>query len=368
MSVALMFYTVFTLVYGLGHWLIYRQATAAFKPHGLARGLLLAFLIWGALSPVIQGMIIRQPGLWAWATYIWLGLAFYLFLGSYISLILRLFRARTAANIWFICTIGLSLALVGYGLMDARRVVIRQLSFETSRLATTDDPLNIVVLSDLHLGSIEPLGRLKRVLGAFDPAKIDMLVCTGDIIDSGLEAADWPEAARLLARLQPPLGKWAIYGNHEHITDRALAAPFSKSFYKAAGIRLINDASVDLGPVRLVGLEDSRFSREARSVDRILMSMLPQGPRPFTIVLRHQPLVVPEALGRFDLQLSGHTHRGQMWPFRYVVAAIYDYVYGRFDLGQGSRLYVTTGAGTWGPPVRVGASPEVVMIKLKPKI
>ena len=367
MSAALIFYTVFTLVYGLGHWLIYRQATAVFKPHGLARGLLLAFLICGALSPVIQGMIIRRPGLWAWATYLWLGLAFYLFLGSFISLILRLFRAKSAAKVWFVCSIALALALVGYGIMDARRVMVRQLSFETARLPATEAPLNIVVLADLHLGSVESISRLKRVLRAFDPAKTDMFLCVGDIIDSGMEAADWPEAARLLARFQPPLGKWAVYGNHEHITDRSLAAPFSKAFYKAAGIRIINDASVELGPVRLVGLEDGRFSRDARPANRILLSMLPQGPRPFTIVLRHQPLVAPDSLGRFDLQLSGHTHRGQMWPFRYVVAAFYDYLYGLFDLGKGSRLYVTTGAGTWGPPVRVGASPEVVLIKLKPK-
>ncbi len=92
------------------------------------------------------------------------------------------------------------------------------------------------------------------------------------------------------------------------------------------------------------------------------MASLPQGI--FTLVLKHRPTVEAASLGRFDLQLSGHTHRGQVYPFNYVTGAIYPMQEGLYHLAAGSALYTSRGTGTWGPPMRIAAPPEVTIIEL----
>jgi predicted MPP superfamily phosphohydrolase len=94
----------------------------------------------------------------------------------------------------------------------------------------------------------------------------------------------------------------------------------------------------------------------------MLLSKLPRGK--FTLLLKHQPRLDPEARGFFDLQLSGHTHKGQIWPFTWLSALTYPMNAGRFDLANGSVLYVSRGAGTWGPPIRFLSPPEVTVIEL----
>jgi predicted MPP superfamily phosphohydrolase len=171
--------------------------------------------------------------------------------------------------------------------------------------------------------------------------------------------------------MQAPLGKFAIFGNHEFYQG----SEASEAFHKLCGFDLLRQRNVAIGKeLLIVGVDDTAgfhfhgpvFSDE----DKVLPPLKPGAPdesRPVVLFLKHQPRVLDTSLGRFDLQLSGHTHGGQIFPFNLIIREIYGRYRGLYDLGQGSKLYVCKGAGTWGPPIRLFAQPEVALIVLTTK-
>jgi len=185
-----------------------------------------------------------------------------------------------------------------------------------------------------------------------------VLVATGDVLDSPY--ADMRAMAAMMAQVAPPLGKYAIFGNHEFYSGVAT----STQFLESAGFTILRHDAVDVGPYLWIAGIDDRAGRRP-DLERELLSRQPVGRR-FRLLLKHRPLVSEDSLGRFDLQLSGHTHGGQIYPWHYITRMQFRYVYGLHELGKGSRLFLSTGTGTWGPPMRLGAWPEVVLIRLLP--
>jgi hypothetical protein len=117
--------------------------------------------------------------------------------------------------------------------------------------------------------------------------------------------------------------------------------------------------------INIVGVDDPtgvQMKIERLVSEKALLSRLPKGR--FTLFLKHRPVIDQEALGLFDLQLSGHTHKGQIWPFTYLSGISYPLSDGRFDLAKGSILYVSRGTGTWGPPIRFLSPPQITVIEL----
>jgi hypothetical protein len=165
----------------------------------------------------------------------------------------------------------------------------------------------------------------------------------------------------MLRGIKPRYGKFAVTGNHEYYAglDKAL------EFTRGAGFSLLHGASVDIGPIVIAGVDDRtgvQVRGERPVSDRQVLSKLDRAK--FVLFLKHQPDPEPDALGAFDLMLSGHTHRGQIWPFTYFTMLFYPLNAGRYDLGQGSILYVSRGTGTWGPPIRFLSSPQVTIVEL----
>ncbi len=183
--------------------------------------------------------------------------------------------------------------------------------------------------------------------------------------------------AGMLADVQAPLGKFAVLGNHEFYAGLSQ----SLAFHAAAGFTMLRQEHVAVTPqLILAGVDDPAGTHLSGSQEPDESNALPAlerrsatqaaaaaDPRPFVILLKHRPDVHPSSLGRFDLQLSGHTHGGQIFPFHIVHRLIYKYHPGLTDLGGGSKLYLSRGAGTWGPPMRLFAPPEVTIIKLLPQ-
>jgi len=156
-------------------------------------------------------------------------------------------------------------------------------------------------------------------------------------------------------------GKFAITGNHEYYAglDKALA------FTRACGFTLLRGAAVSSGVINIAGVNDPtgvQMKLEKPVSEKALLASLPR--HKFTLFLKHRPVFSKEAAGLFDLQLSGHTHKGQIWPFTYLSALTYPLNAGRFDRADGSILYVSRGTGTWGPPIRFLSPPEVTVIEL----
>jgi len=266
-----------------------------------------------------------------------------------------------------VCGVVILLATV-WGVIEARRVRVVEVRLSSTRLPPDSDPIRLAHLSDLHLSLTVGERHLKRVLDLIRKAEPDMIVATGDILDLSFENSD--DLARSFADLEAPLGKFAVLGNHEFYAG----LENSLTFHEAAGFRVLRGESVTVGDrLRLVGVdyavgrrrgeeckadEDAAFSRPAVGSS--------SSPRPLTILLKHEPEARASSLGRFDLQLSGHSHGGQIFPFHFFVRRRFPLGAGLHQLENGSALYVNRGAGTWGPPMRLFAPPEIALIIIEP--
>jgi len=249
-----------------------------------------------------------------------------------------------------------------WGCVEARHVRLRSIRMRSSRLPPGSPPLRIVHISDLHLSLHQGEEHARKVVGLVNSARPDIVVCTGDLADS--PEAGLGRAAELLRSVDPPLGKFACTGNHEFYHGIESA----EAFHRAAGFVLLRGrATTPGGRLMVAGVDDPAGARVGADCSLDEAKALGSDPgRPFTVLLKHRPVVSPDALGRFDLQLSGHTHGGQVFPFGWIVRFFFRNVYGWRELRGGGALYVTSGAGSWGPPVRVFAPPEVVLIVVEP--
>lgn len=371
----LLFLLCYLAIYGGAHaWLLWR--TVRVFQLGAPFPIILAGLaVFMILAPILV-RILERAGLEAPAKavadvgYLWMGFFFLCFSAA---LTLELARLLLALAGWlahrdlvppeaWAVTLAIVLGVVGalYGYFEASRVRVERVTLHTPKLPAGSRPLCIVQISDVHLGVMVGEEKLAKILGLVQAANPDLLVSTGDLVDSqrdGLRGLD-----RVLATVQPRLGCYAVLGNHEVIAG---LAP-SVSFTEQAGFRLLRGEVVPAGEVlTLVGVDDPALrGREAGLPEAALLDKVPKDR--FTILLKHRPKVEESSKGRFDLQLSGHVHKGQIFPFNLVTHLVYPAPLGLSDAGLGSRLYVSRGTGTWGPPIRVFAPPEVTIIDILP--
>jgi len=373
-----LFLLKFLLVYGLMHGYVFLKARAAFSL-GPGTGVPVAFaLLVMALSPLAVGLLARQGAeeaarLATWGGYVWMALVFLLVV---MLLAVDLYRgivilagaaARADLSAFtpgvkaaFLVPLVLSTAATAWGFHEALDIRTERVVIETDRLPDHVESVRICQLSDVHLGPIVREERLARMLDAVKRENPDLLVSTGDLVDGRLSRM--PGLVGQFREIRPALGMFAVTGNHEFYAglDDALA------FMKEAGFDVLRGEARDVGGLLTVaGVDDPAgrgFDLRGRSDgERELLADLPRDR--FVLFLKHRPVVEEESLGLFDLQLSGHTHRGQIFPFNYVVDLYFSIRSGLHDLGH-SHIYVSRGSGTWGPPIRFLAPPEVTVIEI----
>ncbi|WP_319452809.1 MULTISPECIES: metallophosphoesterase [unclassified Mycobacterium] len=341
------------------------------------------------IVPRVTG--IAEPAWLAWPGYVWFGLLAYLFLTLLVlepgrlalrrwvkrsrpepptqgteaeptpsAVNRRVFLARASA----VAAGAASVGLVGVGAANA--LGPPDLLRVPVRLRTLDPAFNgfrIAVVSDIHLGPLSGRAHTERIVRMINETEPDLVAIVGDLVDGTVD--ELGHAAEPLRDLVSRDGAFFVTGNHEYFVDD----PFSwLSELERLGVApLRNEHTVITrggSAFDLAGVND--VAGESRSdgpdFDRALSGL--DSSRP-TVLLAHQPVQVQEAAAHgVDLQLSGHTHGGQMWPFHYVVGAIQPSLAGLSTVGD-TQLYVTRGAGFWGPPVRVGARPDITVITLQ---
>ncbi|MDL1950695.1 metallophosphoesterase [Acidobacteria bacterium ACD] len=263
--------------------------------------------------------------------------------------------ARTAA---LVVALALSAVAVVQGLRPPRvvphEVVLPGLPEER-------DGLRVVQLTDLHLGSLLGPRWLSRRLDQVASLAPDLLVVTGDLVDS--ENGSVEPLVPLLSRLSAPLGVWGVSGNHEFYAglEKSLA------LYRRAGIRVLSDEWKEVVPgLVLAGVDDLTARRQfGRREDPLPKALAGAPATAAKVLLSHSPMKVEEAasLG-VGLMLSGHTHGGQIWPFSYLSAIPYPRNVGRFEVGT-MTLLVSRGTGTWGPPMRLFRRSEILVVTLR---
>lgn len=302
-----------------------------------------------------------------WLAFMLYGFLFFL-LSDIIMLILKIPGILKGENIllyskWsFIVIASTSLLLIIGGFINAIIPVTREYNITINKPAGSVKTLRIAAVSDIHLGSIIRKRSIKKMSAIIREMKPDLVLLLGDIVDGEigpvlrgdlLQYFTWPECTD---------GLYAITGNHEFIGGAGRTIPYIES----KGIRVLKDEMVTLaGGIQLVGRIDRdsfRFYGKERMTLKEVMKQA-DTTKPI-ILLDHQPFHLEESeKSGIDLQLSGHTHNGQMWPLNYVTAMIYELSYGYLKKGN-TNFIVSSGYGLWGPRVRSGSRSEVLLINI----
>ena len=311
--------------------------------------------------------------LMAYLGYSWMGLLF-LFVSS--ILVLDIFRLllticglilqsdfsgiSPSPRLSFIISLTLSVVICGYGAFEAQRIRLEHVIIETHKIPQNLGRLKIVQISDVHLGLLVREKRLKKILHRVKSENPDILVSTGDLLDG--QTDNLSNLAKMLSEVSTTYGKFAVTGNHEFYAGLARALEFTKN----AGFTILKGEGLTVpGVLNIAGVDDpagSRFGLGSQVLEKRVLAALPH--EKFTLLLKHRPLVNKEALGFFDLQLSGHIHKGQIFPFNLITTLFYPVPSGLNKIETSAWLYVSRGSGTWGPPIRFMAPPEVTLIEL----
>ncbi|MGP3999922.1 metallophosphoesterase [Streptomyces sp. 8N706] len=268
----------------------------------------------------------------------------------------RLFVARTVA----VAASAAAAGTVGYGAYDVLDgPALKRVTVPLAKLPRAAHGYRIAVVSDIHLGPILGRAHTRRIVNAINSTQPDLVAIVGDLVDGSV--ADLGPAAEPLARLRSRHGSFFVTGNHEYFSGAAAWVEHIREL----GVHPLENARVELPGFDLAGVNDisaaNQDPAQGPDYERAL------GDRDTTrasVLLAHQPVVIHDAVKHgVDLQLSGHTHGGQLWPGNYLAALANPTVAGLERYGD-TQLYVTRGAGAWGPPVRVGAQSDITVVTL----
>jgi predicted MPP superfamily phosphohydrolase len=371
-----LFLLSFFLVYGSMHAYALLKARSVLAPGpGTTLALLLLFTVL-LCAPIVMHHLSRHgyedgARFVSHVGYLWMGfLFFFVCLNLSVDLLRLPLRAMgpdgIAANAArglaglpaFLCIAMLAVALSAYAIVEASRIEVVRVRIVTDRLPASVPSVRIAQITDLHLGLIHRNGKAREVATIVAREHPDIFVSTGDLVDGQLDGI--AGLAEILRGIPAPRGKFAVLGNHEYYAgiDRAI------TFTRKAGFTLLRNESVTIDDaVRIAGVDDpagARFGRTGGPSEAAILGN-PPGER-FTLLLKHRPQLDPG--GKFDLQLSGHTHHGQIFPFRLLTRLVFPLLAGDHPVPGGGTLHVSRGTGTWGPPMRFLAPPEVTVVDI----
>jgi len=256
----------------------------------------------------------------------------------------------------------ISFILLGMGVKQANTIQKTMIKVPTSKLPEGCQRLRIVQLTDLHLGPFVGLPLLAQILRKVREADPDIVVVTGDLADGKLTGRR--REISMLRRIRPKYGMYAVPGNHDYYDDIDEAV----SFMESSGMKVLRTEAIEAGGIIIAGADDKdHLIKERWNLSRsetLVLSYEREQREKFLLLLRHRPVVETGTEGHFDLQLSGHTHGGQVIPLFSSRHRIAGYGRGLKKLKCGGFLYVSNGAGFVGPPVRLMAPPEIAVIDL----
>jgi predicted MPP superfamily phosphohydrolase len=371
--------SAFLMAYGGLHYYIYKKALLVFSS---GHWLILTFLGLLVVAPILTE-VLTHAGLVSLGVpvgrigYTWMGLAFLFFSfsilldGYQLSVKAggRLLGVDASSFVFSPLCSALAAALLamvatGYGFFAARQINVERVQISSEKLDGMSEPFRIVQISDLHLSLFSDETHLKRLVETIDSLDPDVVVSTGDLVD--MREDHLGRFADILNELNPRFGKFSVTGNHEAYLglDKGLAAT------NRAGFTMLSYQGVNVGGmINIVGVDDPAVSYRLKvdgPAEKAVLERYSKGE--FTVLLKHQPVVTRASVPSFDLQLSGHTHGGQIFPFNWLTKLAYPAKTGLSQVGRETWLYVSRGTGTWGPPIRFLVPPEVTIFELQPEV
>jgi len=380
-SAFVIFFTIVLAIYGLVNTYIFIRGLQAIPGGSCWRPWYIAGF-WLLASAFVIARIMERAypcgftGVITWVGSFWLAFMLYFILIALFTDLARMINHfipifpqafYTDYQKTKLVTLLISVALVSLvvvaGFINARNPRIKRLDLHIAKTVAGEKVLNVVMVSDIHLGTLIAKRKANRLVGSINSLHPDIVLFAGDVVDEDLAPVIKNDLGADLARIKSRLGVFAITGNHEYIGGAEAAVKYLGEH----GIIMLRDTAILVDRrFYLAGREDrdkSRFTGKKRMELAEIMLYIDRS-LPI-ILLDHQPFNLEKAVEQgVDLQLSGHTHHGQLWPFNYITTAMYEISCGYKQTGS-THFYVSTGYGTWGPPVRLGNRPEIVQITLR---
>lgn len=372
----LIFFSIVLLIYSSVNYYLFVRGLQAFSlTHSMKRWYIPVF--WTVVASFIVGSILERTfssALGEWIYRIgsfWLAFMLYLIIAvvlidfvrvlNYFFHFLPVFSQIMKFRLGLIVLSIVSVIVIA-GHINALWINVKEIPLTIHKKVTGSPEVKILMASDIHLGALIGERREKRLLNIVREQKPDLVLLCGDLVDGEIAPVLRKNLGRHIQEIKTPLGVYAILGNHEYIGGIDKTLPYLKSI----NIKVLVDETVTLPDgIQLVGRNDRSSGRGANAPKQLaeLLSGIDQT-KP-VIVMNHQPFNLQEvADANVDLHMSGHTHNGQIWPFNYLTEAIFELSWGYLKKGN-TNFYVSSGYGTWGPSVRTGNRPEVVIFKLK---
>jgi uncharacterized protein len=372
---------VFALIYGgLNYYIGTRGWQAIGKHSPYLNNKVYWVVFWVLALSYLLGRLLKNylpAEVSRWLTVIgsyWMGFMFYMVLIlALIDLVRGLNKVFKFLPAWFggtgvnpvfgLVVMGFVVSLIAYGTWNAAHPKVRHYDINIDKQAGNLKELHLVMVSDIHLGTIVRNGQLIKMVNMINELNPDMVVIAGDAVDESVEQVVEQQMADNFRLLKSKYGVFAALGNHEYISGNREEAV---KFLQSAGVHVLRDQSEKVADsLYVLGREDSSSERFAGAKRKKLADIMSGVDKNLpVIVIDHQPSHLEEAISLgVDLQLSGHTHSGQMFPNNLITGRMFEDDWGLLTKGP-FNIIVSSGYGTWGPPIRIGNYPEVVDITL----
>ncbi|MEG8946698.1 metallophosphoesterase [Rosettibacter firmus] len=375
---AIIFFAIVFSIYGLINFYVIRKILSVIPDN--YKNISLILLIFFALS-YIAGRVLENywvsylSDFLIWCGSFWIAVMFYSFFFIIVIDLLRLINHflpffpdipnKNLINVKnFIAISGavLIFIIIAGGYLTTKIINVRHYEIFINKKAGNLNSLNIVMASDLHLGTINGQKFAYKIVDKINKLKPDLILFAGDIIDEDIKPVLKDNVGKALYELKAKYGIYGITGNHEYIGGVKEAV----NYLNAHNIKMLQDTAILINnSFYIIGREDRSIDRFTGKKRKKLSELVNGIDKSLPIILMdHQPFHLEEAEeNEIDLQLSGHTHNGQLWPLNYLLKKIYELPWGYKRKGN-THYYVSCGAGGWGPPVRLGSVPEIVNIKI----
>ncbi len=376
----IIFFSIFLLLYGLINSYVFLRSWQALPvdsqfriPYAIIFSILsLSFLAGRLLERSAPGAV---STLFVWMGSFWFAAFAYFTLAALLIDILRLVNygvpifpsfvtadiARTKLVVMAGVVFLVATALTA-GYLNARSPQLKTLRIHIPKKVDSRGILNVAVASDIHLGTIIGRERLGKLVDTINNLNPDLILLPGDIVDEDLAPVIRQNLGETLRSLKAKYGVFAVTGNHEYIGGVEEACKYLVEH----NIRVLRDEALTIvDGITLIGREDRSINQFTGQRRKPLSELVDGAAKNSVVILMdHQPFGLNEAVEQgADLQLSGHTHHGQLWPFHLITKAVYEISWGYEKRGQ-TQFYVSSGAGTWGPPVRLGNTPEIIHLQI----
>jgi uncharacterized protein len=369
----IVFISIVQSILFLGHWFLYVTLSAFFGAPASSAGVKIALAVL-SVSFVLASLLAwysHQPLVRAWYTIsaVWMGMASYFLWAAVLCWIVsgagRLLRLGWQPRPIALVLFGAALVAGAYGLINASWLRVTRVTVAVPNLPGQWRGRVAALVSDTHLGHVRNGRFIRRLVQALAKLKPDVVFLAGDLYDGTSGdfqklAAPWTELTTPHSPPTVPHGVYYIAGNHEEFySDAEYHEPLVR-----AGVRELNNQKVEVDGLQVIGVHYRDATHPGR-YRQVLRNAQIDRSRP-SVLLLHAPyhMEIAEAEG-ISLQLSGHTHGGQFFPYTWIARRVWGkFVHGLQQLGS-LRVYISYGAGTWGPPMRVGTFPEIVLIKFE---